>query len=187
MKNATLAAAAWSHLRFAQRRAPATLLVRAFNPTLERDGWTSDHTIVETVNDDMPFLVDSIANVIAARQLTIHRLLHPVVCVTRDEKGVLSELVPLCDDKNRRESMMYIELDRADARERQELAGELRAALADVRAAVRDWHQLQSQMRADAEGIEDPEGRALLANGPSPNRNPTRPRRARAPRRKGDS
>ena len=37
------------------------------------------------VNDDMPFLVDSVANAIAARQLTIHRLLHPVVCVTRDD------------------------------------------------------------------------------------------------------
>lgn len=114
------------------------------------------------VNDDMPFLVDSIANVIAARQLTIHRLLHPVVCVSRDEKGVLSELVPLCEDKSRRESMMYIELDRADARDRQELAAELRAALADVRAAVRDWHPLQDKMRADAKAISDPEGRALL-------------------------
>ncbi|HEX6072283.1 MAG TPA: NAD-glutamate dehydrogenase domain-containing protein, partial [Sphingomicrobium sp.] len=114
------------------------------------------------VNDDMPFLVDSVANAIAARQLTIHRLLHPVVCVTRDDKGVLSELVPLCDDKTRRESMMYIELDRADARIRQELAGELRAALADVRAAVRDWHPLQDRMRADAKAIADPEGSALL-------------------------
>ena len=38
------------------------------------------------VNDDMPFLVDSVANAIAARQLTIHRLLHPVVCVDRDDE-----------------------------------------------------------------------------------------------------
>ena len=39
------------------------------------------------VNDDMPFLVDSVANAIAARQLTIHRLLHPVVCVDRDARA----------------------------------------------------------------------------------------------------
>jgi NAD-specific glutamate dehydrogenase len=77
------------------------------------------------VNDDMPFLVDSVANAIAARQLTIHRLLHPVVCVERDDKGVLQDVEPLCDDKSRRESMMYIELDRADARGRQELAAEI--------------------------------------------------------------
>jgi len=114
------------------------------------------------INDDMPFLVDSIANAIAARHLTIHRLLHPVVCVDRDGKGQLVAIEPLCDDESRRESMMYIELDRADARGRQELVRELRAVLADVRAAVRDWPKLQQQMRDDAAKIEDPEGGALL-------------------------
>jgi glutamate dehydrogenase len=114
------------------------------------------------INDDMPFLVDSVANAIAARHLTIHRLLHPVVCVDRDEKGKLIAIEPLCDDESRRESMMYIELDRADARGRQELARELRAVLTDVRATVRDWRKLQQQMRDDAAKIEDPEGGALL-------------------------
>src|SRR5262245_32909639 len=114
------------------------------------------------VNDDMPFLVDSVANAIAARQLTIHRLLHPVVCVTRNEDGVLHDVEPLCSDKSRRESMMYLELDRADARGRQELAADLRRVLDDVRLAVRDWHALQDRMRQDAAKIEEPEGRALL-------------------------
>src|SRR3954469_9094481 len=51
---------------------------------------------IAIVNDDMPFLVDSVANALAQRQLTIPRLLHPVVCVARDEKGQLSELRPIC-------------------------------------------------------------------------------------------
>jgi glutamate dehydrogenase len=114
------------------------------------------------VNDDMPFLVDSVANAIAARQLTIHRLLHPVVCVERDEDGVLEAVEPLCGDKDRRESFMYVELDRADARGRQELAADLRRVLGDVRLAVRDWQALQDRMRADARAIDDPEGAALL-------------------------
>ncbi len=114
------------------------------------------------VNDDMPFLVDSVANAIAARQLAIHRLLHPVVCVTRNEAGELQELEPLCADKSRRESMMYLELDRADARGRQEVASDLRRVLNDVRLAVRDWRSLQSKMREDANGIPDPQGKALL-------------------------
>src|SRR4051794_37629222 len=109
------------------------------------------------VNDDMPFLVDSVANAIAARQLTIHRLLHPVVCVNRADDGTLRELEPICTDKNRRESMMYLELDRADARGRQELAADLRRVLSDVRLAVRDWHALQDRMRQDAAAISDPE------------------------------
>ena len=114
------------------------------------------------VNDDMPFLVDSIANAIAGHQLTIHRLLHPVMCVTRDPNGLLNEVELLCGDTSRRESMMYIELDRADARGRQELAKELRAVLADVRAAVKDWRALQAKMREDAAQVADPDGTALL-------------------------
>ena len=114
------------------------------------------------VNDDMPFLVDSVANAIAAKQLTIHRLLHPVVCVSRDKNDRLTSIEPLCDDLSRRESIMFIELDRADARGRQQLAAELKAVLADVRAAVRDWKALQAKMRADADAIDDPEGAALL-------------------------
>src|SRR3954454_23571212 len=114
------------------------------------------------VNDDMPFLVDSVANAIASRQLTIYRLLHPVVCVTRDASGELQSVEPLCGDKNRRESMMYLKLDRADARGRQELTADLRRVLGDVRLAVRDWESLQRQMREDAAAIEDPEGAALL-------------------------
>ncbi|HZU50981.1 MAG TPA: NAD-glutamate dehydrogenase domain-containing protein [Sphingomicrobium sp.] len=114
------------------------------------------------VNDDMPFLVDSVANAVAQRQLSIHRLLHPVVCVTRDSKGELRAVEPLCGDKHRRESMMYVELDRADARGRQELAADLRRVLEDVRLAVRDWESLQSKMREDANAIGDAEGAALL-------------------------
>jgi glutamate dehydrogenase len=110
----------------------------------------------------MPFLVDSVANAIARRQLTVHRLLHPVVCVERDKNGKLLSVEPLCGDVSKRESMMYIELDRAQARGRRELADDLKAVLADVRASVRDWPKLQAKMREDAEAIEDPEGRALL-------------------------
>ena len=114
------------------------------------------------VNDDMPFLVDSVANAVAQRQLTIHRLLHPVVCVNRDSKGELQAVEQICSDKNRRESMMYVELDRADARGRQELKADLQRVLTDVRLAVRDWESLQRQMREDASTIDDPEGAALL-------------------------
>jgi len=67
----TLAAAALAHLKWAHLREPGTALVRVFNATMERDGWTSPHTIVETANDDMPFLVDSL-------ELALTRLGHPI-------------------------------------------------------------------------------------------------------------
>ena len=96
----------------AARRPPGIALVR-----LESAGGQVGHRRMRIciANDDMPFLVDSIANAIAGRGLIIHRLLHPVVCVDRDENGCLTAVEPLCDDVRRRESIMYIEVDRTDA------------------------------------------------------------------------
>jgi glutamate dehydrogenase len=143
----------------ARRRPPGIALIR-----LESAGGQVGHRRMRMciANDDMPFLVDSIANAIAGRGLVIHRLLHPVVCVTRDENGCLTAVEPLCDDVSRRESIMYIEVDRADARERRELVAALHRVLADVRAAVTDWRAMQARMRADADAIDDPEGAELL-------------------------
>ena len=70
-----------------QRRGRA--LVRVFNPTLREYGYSSPHTVIEMVNDDMPFLVDSIGLALTRRGLTLHFLAHPVFAVTRDKAGVL--------------------------------------------------------------------------------------------------
>ncbi|MCL6683576.1 NAD-glutamate dehydrogenase [Sphingomonas alba] len=111
------------------------------------------------VNDDMPFLVDSVAGAIAGRELGIHRLLHPVVKAQRDDKGNLIAI-----GEGQPESIIYIELDRADARRRQELVEELRAVLTNVRHAVADWREMLACMEADAEILDGPddEGAALL-------------------------
>src|SRR5690348_15256338 len=45
-----------------------------------------------TINEDMPFLVDSIAGAIASRDLAIDRLLHPIIKVTRDKKGQIEKI-----------------------------------------------------------------------------------------------
>src|ERR1700751_2970518 len=50
--------AALSLWRFAERRRPDQAKIRVYNPEPVTDGWSSPHTIVEIVNDDMPFLVD---------------------------------------------------------------------------------------------------------------------------------
>lgn len=56
----TLYGAAVSHMNFARQRPPGQAKIRVYNPTLDEDGWQSRHTVVEIVNDDMPFLVDSV-------------------------------------------------------------------------------------------------------------------------------
>src|ERR1700709_348980 len=89
----------------ANRRQPGTSLVR-IEPTGTRLG--NRRMRICIANDDMPFLVDSVAQAIAARGLIIHRLLPPVLCVTRDEQGCLTRIEPLHDDKDRRETIIYL-------------------------------------------------------------------------------
>src|ERR1700678_1855476 len=76
----------------AARRRRRSALVRVFNPTLREHGFTSPHTVIEMVNDDMPFLVDSISLALTQRSLTLHFLTHPVFAVTRDSAGNLISL-----------------------------------------------------------------------------------------------
>ncbi|WP_326523595.1 NAD-glutamate dehydrogenase [Sphingomonas sp.] len=97
------------------------------------------------INDDMPFLVDSIAASIAAHDVPIDRVIHPVVPARRDAEGKL-----LAVGEGALESMVYIELHRADARVRRALAADLERNLAHVRSAVADWPALQAAMRTDA-------------------------------------
>jgi glutamate dehydrogenase len=115
------------------------------------------------VNDDMPFLVDSIAGAIAARGLAVHRLLHPIVHARRDAAGKLQAINGDAPGAIA-ESIVYIELDRADARARHELEADLSRVLADVRAAVADWPEMTQRMVDDAAALDgqDAEGAALL-------------------------
>ena len=117
---------------------------------------------IALINDDMPFLVDSISAAITAHGLAIHRLVHPVVAVRRDPAGTLLALPEGDAVGERRESMIYLETERADARERRELAAALHATLADVRSAVADWPRMQAAMQEDARSLPDQEGAALL-------------------------
>ncbi|QJU59377.1 glutamate dehydrogenase [Sphingomonas sp. AP4-R1] len=117
---------------------------------------------VAIVNDDMPFLVDSVAGALADQGIDIHRLLHPVVAARRDGEGRLIELIRGEASGERRESMIYIEADRADAKARRALESEIGSTLGDVRLAVEDWPRMQLALRDAATTLPDGEGAALL-------------------------
>ncbi|HEV7233922.1 MAG TPA: hypothetical protein VGN36_06720, partial [Sphingorhabdus sp.] len=69
-------------------------------------------------NDDMPFLVDSVSAALAAKGIIIRRLIHPVLSTKRDEAGDLRSVSRKREGGITRESFIYIETDRIDAKER---------------------------------------------------------------------
>ncbi len=144
-----LAGAAASLWSFGRKRKPGQALVRAYSPHPEKDGWTSPHTIIEIVNDDMPFLVDSIANALSRHGLTVHLVIHPVVRVRRGRKGEALEILDR-DDRNNAatdESFMHVEIDeQGDVATVKQILDRLHAVLVDVRNAVEDWPQMRAEI-----------------------------------------
>jgi glutamate dehydrogenase len=112
------------------------------------------------VNADMPFLVDSIANCLSEAGLGIHLIVHPVVPVKRDAAGNALSIGD--DDEARRESLIYIETDRADAKSRQVLTKALDLTLAQVRSAVSGWRPMIDALDGDANRLGAGEDGDLL-------------------------
>jgi glutamate dehydrogenase len=155
------AGAAVALMAFARRRLPGIAKVRVFNPTLADHGFESRHTVVQIVNDDMPFLVDSIANEFNRREISVPMLAHPVMAVRRDLDGDLIEVASEAGERARGESLMHIEIDRqAGTAQLDELAAALSRVLAEVRLAVEDW---RSMRQACLDAVDD------LRPGRSPN------------------
>ncbi|HPF73760.1 MAG: NAD-glutamate dehydrogenase [Lysobacteraceae bacterium] len=137
-------------LDFARQRKPGTPSIRLFNPE-EGDGWNSSHTVVQIVNDDMPFLVDSVGMAIAQNGVQLHTMIHPVIKVHRDPGGMV-----LAWGKGDQESLMHLEIDRqAEPRELKRIEDSILAALQDVRACVRDWAEMKGKLQGIIDGLDE--------------------------------
>jgi hypothetical protein len=109
----TLLGGALSLWEYGAQRTPGVPKVRLFNPAQEKNGWGLEHTVVEIVNDDMPFLVDSVSAEINRRDRKIHLLLHPIITTRRDPGG-RRMLESACDLESERQGFVERE---ATARE----------------------------------------------------------------------
>ncbi len=121
--------------RGAQRR-PGKPKIAVGNPA------GSAHSIVEIVNDDMPFLVDSVTAAINRLGFSVHLVVHPVLTLRRDRGGRIVRLFEPghAAPDARQESWMRIEFDQCLDRARlNDLDARIESVLSDVRAAVEDW------------------------------------------------
>lgn len=136
--------------QFAAERRPGSARLRVFSPTVAEQGWASRHTVIEVVNDDMPFLVDTLTMELNRQGLTLQLIVHPVLVVQRDAAGRLQSLRALHADDDAgglHESWMHVEVDRlVDAQQRAALAAGLEHVLGDVRAAVHDWQPMRQRL-----------------------------------------
>ena len=145
-----------NQLDFLLRRKPGELLLRVFNPTLGKDGWESEHTVIEMVNDDKPFLVDSANLVLAEMEIGVHLIIHPVIRVRRGPSGQLTAITDKDDEKGYSESFMQIQIDReTDESVLNRIRREMEASMREVRLAVADWKRMTAAAQSTVKALPE--------------------------------
>jgi glutamate dehydrogenase len=143
---AEMAEAAWL---FLQERKPGASKIRFES----RPGPTGAErvksvSIIELINNDMPFLLDSVMAELTEQGLDVRLVLHPIFTVERDRAGTL---VGFRGDgpavgAAQRESFVHIHVERIeDAARQAEIVAAIEAVLADVRVCVADWRPMMAR------------------------------------------
>ena len=117
---AALTESAW---KFLAERTPGQPKLRIATPAGASE-LLRQTSVIEIVNDDMPFLLDSVMGELAERGVEARLVVHPVFSVTRDPSGRLTGFDGLKPPKKKasRESFIHIHLDRlAEEAQRAEL------------------------------------------------------------------
>ena len=141
----------WHFLQEREIAAPASgrAKLRIFTPRIDEQGWRSGGTVIEIVNDDMPFLVDSVTTALNGLGIAAHLVIHPILQITRDDAGKLTGIAEgAAPGVVMRESAMHIEIgEQTDPQRLDEITNILTGVLADVRAAVADWQAMRAQLQ----------------------------------------
>src|SRR6476619_1161241 len=132
---------------FLSERAPGTPKIRCETVPLVASGGRKAVSVIEIVNDDMPFLVDSVMGEIAERRLDVRLVAHPMFGVTRNNGKLVA--LGASDGQSKRESFIHIHLAAViDDAARDELVRGLEGVLGEVRVAVQDWKTMRERVDA---------------------------------------
>ncbi|MDP3404757.1 MAG: NAD-glutamate dehydrogenase [Brevundimonas sp.] len=142
---AVLLADAW---RWAEQRAAGEPPRIEVKPLTAARGRTTPYDVVQILQDDRPFLVDSLMGELADAGVSVRALFHPVVPAARDAKGSRHA------DDTVRESLIVIVIDPLPPERRQALKTGIEQTLADVHAAVADFPAMRELMQRSVAHLE---------------------------------
>lgn len=131
----------------AQARNGTTANITASSATHTKHSWDGAYSVLDIVNDDMPFLVDSVVAAINQLHLNVQLVAHPIVHVQRDALGNLltvSETMAV-DGSTTAESWMQVFFDETTPGVLTTLTETLTNVLHDVQLAVTDWPAMRQK------------------------------------------
>lgn len=131
-------------------RAPGKVNLKVYNTKKEVRGHIYSQMIVQIVNDNMPFIVDSVTGVINSSGYATHLMIHPVMKIERNSRHNLVKVFPATpeESKGNYESLVHCEiLGIFSAKKLKALEKAILLALKDTRAAVDDWQNMLTELQ----------------------------------------
>jgi len=153
----TLASIARSSFEFAVKKPRGRHIARWERVEIETETGRKPFTLVSIVNDDMPFLVDSILNELQARNLGTFLVLHPILKVQRSAEGKFERIIGPGDRNwgdGKQESWITLLIDPMPGDAASDLMGTLSSVLDDVRVAVSDWQSMTARLDRAVRALE---------------------------------
>ena len=127
-------------------RKPGETLVTTFEFQAQVAELTRREAVFVAVNDDSPFLFDSLMAEMNAAGARVHALFHPIMFVGRDAEGRRSDAGAQIKAQIK-ESVIVLVLDPIiDAERRATLEDGARNVFGQVRLAVRDWRKMRAHL-----------------------------------------
>ena len=110
-----------------------------------------DWCVVSVVNENMPFLFDSVLGEINDMSHSVGMVVHPIFDVTHDAEDFA--LVDRADQDTIRTSVIHVLLHDMTDEKAAALETSLREIIEQVKAAVRDWRPMLDRLDAVIEGL----------------------------------
>lgn len=141
-----------------QNREPDQAKYRIYRWKPGKQEHQSERLIIDIVNKNMPFLVDSLTELLQRHKLHAHILVHPIVCVERDTSNNLVTIQPSKNrdtHKNNLESIIHCEVKEAlTSTQLRALEKDIPRILGDIHWATRDWQLMRKKALETLEVIQ---------------------------------
>ncbi len=144
-----------SMFEFFKQRAFHEPKIRIFSPDISEHGYAAKSLVIELINDDMPFLIDSLTAELTRHGLIIHETYHPIFRVSRGNRGDLLSIGKTED--NYGESFIHFEVSiLPEDLSVEQLQHDLLWVLNHVRAAVGDWKAIIAKAHENIAALKKP-------------------------------
>lgn len=147
--------------QYGARRDGAQTL-RRIAPATDPQGQPTGYDVIEIIQNDSPFIVETVMGELIDQGVSIRSMFHPVVTAHRDSDGNRIKAGAPLQTGATKESMMLVFIERQSAERHKQIIDGIDQSLNDLKLAVRDFPRMQKLLSEEIAALEKQRGNATI-------------------------